>query len=54
MNNNITEHRVLDKTWLSQRVSQFPGEHISELHIHMWFALYGKNIKIEGELNEQD
>ena len=54
MNDNTTEHRVLNRTWLLQYINQFPWENITELDVHMWFALYGKNIKIEEETNEQD
>ena len=54
MNDNTTEHRVLNRAWLLQHINQFPWENITELDVHMWFALYGKNIKIEGESNGED
>ena len=51
---NINECLVLSKKWLLQHISQFPEDYVTELHTHMWFALYGKNIKIEGESNGED
>lgn len=54
MNNSVVERRVLNKQWLLQHISQFPEDYVTELHTHMWFTLYGQNIKIGDEENEQD
>lgn len=54
MSDNIVERRVLNKQLLLQHINQFPEDYITELHTHMWFTLYGQNIKIGDEKNEQD
>ena len=54
MENNTVELRVLNKQWLLQHISQYPEDYVTELHTHMWFTLYGQNIKIGDEENEQD
>ena len=51
---NINERLVLSKKWLLQHISQFSEDYVTELHMHMWFTLYGQNIRFEEETNGED